>query len=79
MRNRIILLFCLFLAHFSFSQVTGAYQPAYDFKQIDSLAQLEQGSPPAFSIDPGLIQERLKKLENEISKTEVIKLQKINH
>ena len=66
MRNRIILLFCLFLAHFSFSQVTGAYQPAYDFKQIDSLAQLEQGSPPAFSIDPGLIQERLKKLENEI-------------
>jgi membrane-bound lytic murein transglycosylase D len=66
MRNRIGLLFCLFFSHFSFSQVTGAYQPAYDFKQIDSLAQLDQGSPPAFSIDPGLIQERLKKLENEI-------------
>lgn len=66
MRNRIGLLFCLLFSHFSFSQVTGAYQPAYDFKQIDSLAQLDQGSPPAFSIDPGLIQERLKKLENEI-------------
>ena len=66
MRNRFLLLFCLCLTHFSFSQVTGAYQPAYDYKQIDSLAQLEQGSPPAFSIDPGLIQERLKKLENVI-------------
>jgi membrane-bound lytic murein transglycosylase D len=30
------------------------------------LAKVEQGGPPAFSIDPGLIQERLKKLENEI-------------
>lgn len=66
MRNRILLLFCLFLSFNSFSQVTGAYQPAYDIKQIDSLAQLDQGSPPAFSIDPGLIQDRLKKLENAI-------------
>ena len=66
MRNRIVFLFCLFLSHFSFSQVTGAYQPAYDFNQIDSLAQLEQGGPPSFIIDPGLIQDRLKKLENVI-------------
>jgi membrane-bound lytic murein transglycosylase D len=66
MKNRIVFLFCLVLSYVSFSQVTGAYQPAYDFKQIDSLAQLEQGGPPAFTIDPGLIQDRLKKLENEI-------------
>ena len=66
MKNRIVFLFCLVLSFGSFSQVTGAYQPAYDFNQIDSLAQLEQGGPPAFTIDPGLIQDRLKKLENEI-------------
>lgn len=66
MWNRIILLFCLFISSFSFGQVTGAYQPAYDLVQIDSLAKVEQGGPPVFSIDPGLIQERLKKLENEI-------------
>lgn len=66
MWNRIVLLFCLLLTHLSFSQITGAYQPAYDFKQIDSLAKVEQGGPPVFSIDPGLIQDRLKKLENEI-------------
>ncbi len=64
--NRIVLLSCLFISSISFGQITGAYQPAYDFKQIDSLAKVEQGGPPAFSIDPGLIQERLKKLENEI-------------
>jgi membrane-bound lytic murein transglycosylase D len=64
--NRFVLVSCLFISFISFGQITGAYQPAYDFKQIDSLAKVEQGGPPAFSIDPGLIQERLIKLENEI-------------
>ena len=66
MRNRITLLFCLFITKVSYAQVTGAYMPAYDFKQIDSLSKIEQGGPPAFSIDPGLILDRLKKLENVI-------------
>jgi membrane-bound lytic murein transglycosylase D len=66
MRNKIGLLFCLLFSLITKGQITGAYQPAYDFKQIDSLAKTEQGGPPAFSIDPGLIQDRLKKLENAI-------------
>jgi membrane-bound lytic murein transglycosylase D len=64
--SRIFLLFCLLFSFFAQGQGTGSYQPVYDYKQIDSLAKVEQGGPPAFSIDPGLIQERLKKLENEI-------------
>jgi membrane-bound lytic murein transglycosylase D len=64
--NRFVLFSCLFISFYSFGQITGAYQPAYDLKQIDSLAKVEQGGPPAFSIDPGVIQDRLKKLENEI-------------
>ncbi len=64
--NRFVLLSCLFISSISFGQITGAYQTAYDLNQIDSLAKVEQGGPPAFSIDPGVIQDRLKKLENEI-------------
>ncbi|MFM2400516.1 MAG: hypothetical protein RI950_32, partial [Bacteroidota bacterium] len=66
MRNRIGLLSCLLFSLITKGQITGAYQPAYDFKQIDSLSKIEQGGPPSFSIDPGLIQDRLKKLENAI-------------
>ncbi len=66
MWNKFVFLSCLFTSVLSFGQVTGSYQPAYDLKQIDSLAKVEQGGPPAFSIDPGLIQDRLKKLENQI-------------
>jgi membrane-bound lytic murein transglycosylase D len=47
-------------------QITGAYQPAYDFKQIDSLAKVEPGSSDGLKIDPSLIRDRLSKLENEI-------------
>jgi membrane-bound lytic murein transglycosylase D len=47
-------------------QITGAYQPAYDFKQIDSVAKVELEMSTDFKIDPSLIRDRLKKLENEI-------------
>lgn len=67
MRNRLFLLFCLLVSFAQLNgQVTGAYQPAYDKQQIDSLALLEQMGPPVFSIDPGLIQDRLKKLQQDI-------------
>jgi membrane-bound lytic murein transglycosylase D len=66
MRHKIILLFCLLFSLIAKSQITGAYQPAYDFKQIDSLAKVDQGSPTSLKIDPSLIKDRLTKIENEI-------------
>lgn len=65
---RLKLLFLLFLLGFFFAkgQITGAYQPAYDFKQIDSIAKVEQNNTNGLMIDPSLIRDRLKKLENEI-------------
>ena len=61
------LLFFLILGSFLVKgQITGAYQPAYDFKQIDSLAKVEPGSSDGLKIDPSLIRDRLSKLENEI-------------
>lgn len=47
-------------------QITGAYQPAYDFKQIDSIANVELSRSHELQIDPSLIRDRLAKLENEI-------------
>lgn len=62
-----LLFFLLFLcSFFAQGQITGAYQPAYDFKQIDSIAKVEQGNTNGLLIDPSLIRDRLKKLENEI-------------
>jgi membrane-bound lytic murein transglycosylase D len=66
MRHKIILLFCFLFSLIAKGQITGAYQPAYDFKQIDSLAKVDQGSPTSLKIDPSLIKDRLTKLENEI-------------
>jgi membrane-bound lytic murein transglycosylase D len=65
---RLKLLFLLFLlgSFFAKGQITGAYQPAYDFKQIDSIAKVEQNNTNGLMIDPSLIRDRLKKLENEI-------------
>ena len=61
------LFFLFFLGAFiAQGQITGAYQPAYDFKQIDSLAKVEQNNTNGLLIDPSLIRDRLKKLENEI-------------
>jgi len=48
------------------AQVWNLYKPMYDFKEIDSLAQIEQGAPTNWMIDPGLIQGRLKELNNII-------------
>jgi len=62
-----LLFFLFFLGSFIVQgQITGAYQPAYDFKQIDSIAKVEQNNMNGLLIDPSLIRDRLKKLENEI-------------
>jgi membrane-bound lytic murein transglycosylase D len=67
MRNRLALLLGFLFTFVQLNgQVTGAYQPAYDKQQIDSLALIELTGPPAFSIDPGLIQDRFKKLQHLI-------------
>ena len=66
MRYKYLFLLFLIGSFISKGQITGAYQPAYDFKQIDSIAKVEQGSTNGLLIDPSLIRDRLKKLENEI-------------
>ena len=42
------------------------YVPSFDSKIIDSLAQVEQGSPVVWSIDSWLVESRLKALEKQI-------------
>ncbi len=49
------------------AQVWNSFKPIFDFKEIDSLAQIEQGAPTNWMIDPGIIQNRLKQLNNQIS------------
>ena len=66
MRLKFLFLFFFLGAFIAQGQITGAYQPAYDFKQIDSLAKVEQNNTNGLLIDPSLIRDRLKKLENEI-------------
>ena len=66
MRVKFLVLFLLISAFISKGQITGAYQPAYDFKQIDSIANVELNATKGLKIDPSLIRDRLKKLENEI-------------
>jgi membrane-bound lytic murein transglycosylase D len=48
------------------AQVWNSFKPLFDFKEIDSLAQVEQGAPTNWMIDPSLIQGRLKQLNNII-------------
>lgn len=48
------------------AQVWNSYQPILDSKVIDSLAQVEQGGPTNWMIDPGIIQARLKQMNNQI-------------
>lgn len=48
------------------AQVWYSFKPTFDFKEIDSLAQIEQGAPTNWMIDPGVIQARLKDLNNQI-------------
>ena len=66
MRLKFLFLFFFLGSFIAQGQITGAYQPAYDFKQIDSLAKVEQNNTNGLLIDPSLIRDRLKKLENEI-------------
>lgn len=66
MRFKLLFLIGVLVSFFAKSQITGAYQPAYDFKQIDSIAKVEQNNLNGLLIDPSLIRDRLKKLENEI-------------
>ena len=58
-----LLYFC-FLSSSLFGQVRSAFLPNIDRKFIDSLARIEQGMPTSLMIDPSLIQNRLKSIQN---------------
>ena len=60
-----LLYFC-FLSSSLFGQVRSAFLPNIDRKFIDSLARIEQGIPTSLMIDPSLIQNRLKSIQNVI-------------
>ncbi|MEY2792606.1 MAG: hypothetical protein RJA76_598 [Bacteroidota bacterium] len=47
-------------------QIWNSFKPIFDFRDLDSLAQVEQGAPTNWMIDPGIIQGRLKQLNNQI-------------
>jgi membrane-bound lytic murein transglycosylase D len=49
-----------------FGQLRSAFLPSIDRKLIDSLARNEQGIPTSLMIDPSLIQNRLKSIQNVI-------------
>ncbi|MFD3407869.1 transglycosylase SLT domain-containing protein [Aquirufa sp. HETE-83D] len=66
MRLKILFFFFFLGSLVTQGQITGAYQPAYDFKQIDSIAKVGQSNTNGMLIDPSLIRDRLTKLENEI-------------
>lgn len=48
------------------AQSWNSFKPIFDFKEIDSLAQIEQGLPTEWMIDPGVVKVRLKQLNNQI-------------
>lgn len=50
----------------SYCQNTSSFIPSSDSRDIDSLAQVEQGSPVVWTIDSWLIESRLKSLEKQI-------------
>lgn len=61
--------FLIFLTSLSISligQKVGAFLPNFDRIHVDSLAHFEQGIPTSLMIDPSLIQNRLKSIENVI-------------
>lgn len=71
MKIRLLLFSCLTLAcllkvSFSVAQQRKSYVPSIDSRIIDSLAQVEQGSPVIWSIDTWLVESRLKALEKQI-------------
>ncbi len=69
MKKKIYLLapiFFLFLALTANGQEKRIYLPDDDRNSVDSLARFEQGTPTAFMIDPSLIQNRLKSIEQRI-------------
>lgn len=59
-------IFFLFLAFIAQGQFKGIYLPKDDRYLVDSLARFEQGTPTAFMIDPSLIQNRFKSIEQQI-------------
>ena len=70
---KIRILFFVFLIIMSLLKVSTtvgqqlkSYFPSFDSKTIDSLAQVEQGSPVIWSIDSWLVESRLKALEKQI-------------
>lgn len=66
-RLKIVLLSSmLFVSFFGNGQSWNLFNPIFDFKEIDSLAQVEQGAPTNWMIDPAIIQGRLKELNNKI-------------
>jgi membrane-bound lytic murein transglycosylase D len=72
MRLRIVCVLFLLIVGFlkpasTFAQNKNYFVPTFDFKEIDSLAQVEQGLPSIWSIDSWLVESRLKALENQIS------------
>jgi len=60
------LLYFYFLSSSLFGQLRSAFLPNIDRKLIDSLARNEQGMPTSLMIDPSLIQNRLKSIQNVI-------------
>ena len=60
-----LIYFC-FLSTALFGQERSAFLPNIDRKFIDSLARNEQGVPTSLMIDPSLIQNRLKSIQNVI-------------
>ncbi len=59
-------IFLCILSSTLFGQVRSAFLPSNDRKFIDSLARNEQGVPTSLMIDPSLIQNRLKLIQNVI-------------